>query len=506
MKKLVLISLVSNILLSEPPKKLFLNTLTQMLGQNYLDHEHRDKTAQVTMGDLEETKELHKAREDYINNKRLPRITICASGGGYRAMITTLGALQGLDEINLLNSIDSVYSLSGSTWLMNLWIASGYSLKSLEDHLKNRLANNLQLKKIKQTKSISSLPLTKQNSLDLLKTVFNIWHQKVAHQQEINIIDCWGSMIAHNIFTPNLYPDKELLTNQVEKLKTGKYPISICTAITPKSKHEYRWLTVSPTQISLEENNVWYTIPTWAFGRTFKNGKSLDTNDGKSPELPLAYFLGIFGSAFSGTPQEYLKRLNTIMHETDNHLWLTNLVKLFHNLGLENKRVSPAKIANFISGLENETKENLTLIDAGIDCNIPLYPILKSERKSDLIIIIDASAKANSKEALCDMIKKMAPEAQINNIEETEYGSIVLNLDSGEHILYIPLAKTENIQYPVICHLFSTHEIGKGFAQITNFRYSATQFDAVSKTIKTNIIANGPLIKNLIKKLEKQSS
>jgi phospholipase A2 len=50
-----------------------------------------------------------------------PRIQICASGGGYRAMIATLGALIGLEECGVLDTVTSIAGLSGSTWAMAGW-------------------------------------------------------------------------------------------------------------------------------------------------------------------------------------------------------------------------------------------------------------------------------------------------------------------------------------------------------------------------------------------------
>src|SRR5690348_3421029 len=39
-----------------------------------------------------------------LDGKKIPRIALCVSGGGYRAMITFLGAIQGIPSISLTRS------------------------------------------------------------------------------------------------------------------------------------------------------------------------------------------------------------------------------------------------------------------------------------------------------------------------------------------------------------------------------------------------------------------
>jgi len=53
-------------------------------------------------------------------------------------------------------------------------------------------------------------------------------------------------------------------------------------------------------------------IPTWAFGRRFVGGKSIE----RTPETNLAILLGTFGSAFTATLADYYKEVKPIMSKT----------------------------------------------------------------------------------------------------------------------------------------------------------------------------------------------
>lgn len=53
-------------------------------------------------------------------------------------------------------------------------------------------------------------------------------------------------------------------------------------------------------------------IPTWAFGRRFSEGKSVE----RIPETNLAILLGTFGSAFTATLADYYNEVRPIMNKT----------------------------------------------------------------------------------------------------------------------------------------------------------------------------------------------
>ena len=66
---------------------------------------------------LEKLLPNYKEKIDFLYKKgELPRIAFCGSGGGYRAMIATLGAFYGAQESNIVNTVLYNAGLSGSTF------------------------------------------------------------------------------------------------------------------------------------------------------------------------------------------------------------------------------------------------------------------------------------------------------------------------------------------------------------------------------------------------------
>lgn len=490
-------------------------TIQNLLEEKFQNITHKNHIACVSHKNLPETNLIIQKRKKLIKkefkkqfnigNKKIniPKISVCMSGGGYRAMINTLGVLKGLEDTKLLPLVENIYSLSGSTWLVNLWLASKYNLNKLENHLRLKLSNNIKFKLDKINK-FASMPLNKDQYKELLKYVAIFWQQKIGYGQRINLIDIWGLLIGLNIYPADINIYQECLSNQIAILQEGNKPISISTAISPidknkQSKNEispdniYRWLLFSATQISIEHDNNLYSIPSWAFGREFKKGKSVENYKGQAPELPLAYLLGIFGSAFSGSPQEYLNIMNNMLLFKDLPI-VSKTMELAAQLGFKDKRVAPAKIHNFIEHLDKTQNKQITLIDAGLECNIPLYPILKYDN-TEIILIFDASIENRNFENLKKIILKALPNAQTKLVVEKNY--LVLQLDS-KIVFYIPLDKFADITYPSECNLFSKNELINGFGKITNFTYQENQFNAISKLAYTNVVKNESNLRQII--------
>jgi hypothetical protein len=491
-------------------------TIQNLLEEKFQNLVHKNEIATVVNNNLRETNLITKNRKKFIEtefrkqfnidtqNITIPKITVCFSGGGYRAMITALGVLKGLEDIKLLPMVENIYSLSGSTWLVNLWLNSKYNLNKLENHLRSKLTNNIKFK-IDKINKHASIPLNKAQYKELLKYIAIFWQQKIGYSQRLNLIDIWGLMLALNIYPGDLNICQECLSNQASILKEGNRPISISTAISPIlikgddgneycPQHDlYRWLLFSATQVSIEHENNLYTIPSWAFGREFKNGTSAQNYKGQAPELPLAYLLGIFGSAFSGSPQEYLNLINKMFLFKDLPI-IAKTMELATQIGFKDKRVAPAKIYNFIEHLEKSPNNQITVIDAGLECNIPLYPILKYD-KAEIILIFDASVENRNFENLKKIILKALPNAQAKIICAKHY--LVLHVD-GKIIFYLPLDKFADIDYPKECAIFTKNELVDGFGKITNFNYQENQFNAISKLAYTNVVKYESSIRQII--------
>jgi phospholipase A2 len=70
-----------------------------------------------------------------VSGKKAPRIGMAFSGGGFRAMVATTGALQGAAETGLLDAVTYTASLSGSTWAVAPLMTSALSVPDFKDYL-----------------------------------------------------------------------------------------------------------------------------------------------------------------------------------------------------------------------------------------------------------------------------------------------------------------------------------------------------------------------------------
>ena len=74
----------------------------------------------------------------------------------------------------------------------------------------------------------------------------------------------------------------------------------------------YEWMEITPFEVGSSFLKTY--IPTWAYGRKFKDGNSTNA----PPEQTLGYFMGIFGSAFEISLKDIVRRT------TENLTYLGN--------------------------------------------------------------------------------------------------------------------------------------------------------------------------------------
>jgi cytosolic phospholipase A2 len=195
--------------------------------------------------------------------------------------------------------------------------------------------------------------------------------------------------------------------------------IAIETTLLP-----YEWIEFNPFEMGSSYLSAY--IPVWAFGRTFNNG----TSTNRPPQQTLGYLLDIFGSAFEITLQDALlnsaSAISLIMKNIPSLVknifgateasgiiqdilevilptllqdFFTKWLQTISGTPLPQLLLSPAWQPNYTSGITNNpfaTQSKLTLVDAGIDFNIPVPPLLRAARAIDIIIIYDTSATLSS--------------------------------------------------------------------------------------------------------------
>ncbi|MCL4360809.1 hypothetical protein M1446_00460 [Candidatus Dependentiae bacterium] len=414
-----------------------------------------------------------------IKAARIPKIAVCASGGGVRASVGFLGFLVGLEKNNILDTTTYISALSGSTWTLAPWLIQGSSLNDFKKYLKDRVAKGMGpiAKGIQIQKFIRAL-LT-----------------KVLFLQSITTVDIYGGLLA-NFLLQSFDPERHKVhfSSLIPKLLKGSIPMPICTAVMT-GLSRYEWFEFNPFEVGSSFLNTY--IPSWSFGREFANGKSTDF----APEQSLGYLLGIFGSAFEVNLQDLIRLEEEAIKEESRILY--EIMNTLEKTMVGEVRLWPASVYNFsykLNGSPLKNKKNISLIDAGIDFNLPIPPLL--ERDLDLIIIFDASRPHLTEfTRTIEILKKRGHKfPQINSKKLSDKRITVFENNVGPIIIYMPLYN-ENGEY-----LNGYDWRKEKHGQTSNFKYTNEEFEKMAGLSEFNVEKSSQVIIDTIRKISENPS
>jgi hypothetical protein len=322
-----------------------------------------------------------------IADAHVPVIAFCGSGGGYRAMTSTLGFLQGAQAAGIYDAAMYNVGLSGSTWAIAGLMQSKLDLTSYIDQIKPRLA-------LGKTDGVA----WDRVALALAK--------KAAFGQKLGTVDLYGAILGEHLLT-NLggasNPQELFLSDQVAFVGQANVPFPLYTSIMDVTapgdkKIGYEWVEFSPYEIGTAALGGAF-VPTWAFGSPFNAGASQEI----LPQQMLDYLMGIWGSAFTPNMKDAITIYSKGVQDKPiikvfniplpTKLVLSALDQVLVGSWAAEQRAAPATVANWMKGLSNSVaqKNDVILADAGIDFNIPFPPLLRPERAVDIIVVLDAS-------------------------------------------------------------------------------------------------------------------
>jgi phospholipase A2 len=309
-----------------------------------------------------------------LADDEIPVISVLGSGGGFRAMLYTAGALSGLLKIDVWDAITYNVGLSGSTWAIGLSTLMNMPGNVFKDWIVKKINQGLTAFKP------SDIALLTQALLEKLKT-----------GQPVSLVDLYGTVLANALLQDfNLSKQHVWLTSQIPFIELGQLPFPLYTAIRAEANKPKDWYEFSPYQIGAYWLNMY--VPTWAFGRKFDKGISTDY----AIQQSLGYLFGIFGSAYAGTVRSTFQELNI-----ESLIPLSPVRDVVHRILHETpigaQHIFPAQVYNFTYGMQNSPAKDqlyLGLADAGLDFNLPYPPVsgIRPDRKADIIICIDSSA------------------------------------------------------------------------------------------------------------------
>ncbi|KAL5524090.1 hypothetical protein ACEPAG_8263 [Sanghuangporus baumii] len=368
--------------------------------------------------------------ESEIDERDLPIVAIAGSGGGFRAMSNTIGSLIGAEKSGLLDCTTYISGTSGSCWALGV-LYSGVSGDLTPQSAAKHIADRIETSYVDA--SVLDMLTTPPTNKYLLA---GILRKANGPNGNASLVDLYGTLISSRLLVPGdlsrLDPRFLSLYHFGQNTDDGSMPLPIFTAVRhaippeldqsleeAKSQQEnttnplrkqmatreedeiaersnWMWFEFTPYEVGCDEIGAW--IPTWALGRRFEKGKSVD----RAPELSFSILTGIFASAFCASLQHYVNEVQPILRQLPVQLrnWLNEIV-------MENRKeigvlhpVEPDEVPNFVKGMDGLLRENspvevteretLGFMDAGVELNIPYYPLLR--RNVDCIIALDASA------------------------------------------------------------------------------------------------------------------
>nr|XP_017498343.1 cytosolic phospholipase A2 epsilon isoform X1 [Manis javanica]XP_036874857.1 cytosolic phospholipase A2 epsilon isoform X1 [Manis javanica] len=372
--------------------------------------------------------------EEDLQMDEVPLIAIMATGGGARSMTAMYGHLLGLQKLNILNCASYITGLSGATWTMaNLYRDPNWSSKDLEPTVFEARRH------VVKDKMPALFP-------DQLFKFQEELRQRSQEGYKVTFTDFWGLLIEACLGDEK---NECKLSDQRAALCHGQNPLPIYLTINVKddvSNQDFReWCEFSPYEVGMQKYGAF--IPSELFGSEFFMGRLMR----RIPESQMCYMLGLWSSIFSlnlldawnlsHTSEEFFhrwtrERVQDIEDEPllpevpkcDANIldttvvipgsWLSNtfrniltnraFVSQFHNflqgLQLHTDYVQNSHFSMWkdtvLDGFPNQLTQSmnhLCLLDTAFFINSSYPPLLRPERKVDLIIHLNYCAGSQAK-------------------------------------------------------------------------------------------------------------
>ncbi|NXU36485.1 PA24E phospholipase, partial [Drymodes brunneopygia] len=353
-----------------------------------------------------------------------PVVAIMTMGGGMRSLTALYGSLRGLKKLNVMDCATYLTGLSGTTWTMsNLYRDADWSQKDLDKQISEARKHMTKCK-------INSF------SLEYLKYYKKQLCQRKRKGHKTSFIDLWGLVLESFLHDGK---DNHRLSDQQQAIDRGQNPLPIYTAVNVKNNYSTldfkEWVEFTPYEVGLQKYGVF--VRTEDFDSEFM-GRLMK----KVPESRICFLEGIWSSLFSFNvlyvwnlshssedfwhrwtrdqidnieeepalpvkPQELLTRLFTpprplgsaLRAALADHVCIAqehNFLKGFqvHNDYLENQHFCRWKdtVLDTFPNQLTQSDEFLSLVDTGFFINTSVMPLLKPERKVDVILHLNYSA------------------------------------------------------------------------------------------------------------------
>ena len=225
----------------------------------------------------------------------VPKIGVAFAGQGYPGLVSTLGALQGLEGMGLLYAMMYVAAGSTSTWMLARWIMDDTSLDKLGDRYNLekfvtgkaieivRNLDNMDKLIAEISPKSTNIPRRLQDEVENF-VFYNIW-PKFWYTKPLDPIEFYG-LFASMVMFENLVPSEITVAERTqytlsdqwgEKIgvSTGQKPFPIYTALSGDT-YPYLWWEFTPVEVRNIKGDVLkssYSMQPYQFGTEWEAGK-----------------------------------------------------------------------------------------------------------------------------------------------------------------------------------------------------------------------------------------
>lgn len=385
-----------------------------------------------------------------IDRANLPVVATCMSGGGFRAMLSSLGFAMGLNEIGVFDTVTYQAGLSGSSWYLSKYMAMAKERRS------QNKSHPVNFQKLRADLIERAQKIRYPNFKQQVQVAYMVapLFKKFVYYQPITPVDLYGVLLGATLLdlgSPNFV--NNTFSTFAPVVKDGSVPMPIGTSITKTNAH---WFELTPFEVGSAELSAF--IKSFSFGRTYRKGIAVNN----APEITLHNAMGFMGSAFALQGFDFLRHLGPNLDFLPSGLGdtLGNLMAMSDSAGLfsaanslvkDKIGVSFSELINIGKGTADKSigywqqlydsmpygfvfiakpelgqgglgwrsqgaipagivpnpfyllrdggkgdqvfaERYAEMRDAGIDFNLPFPPLLRDERKVNVIIAFDASS------------------------------------------------------------------------------------------------------------------
>lgn len=460
--------------------------------------------------------------ESVLQGKPPLKIGMVCSGGGFRAMVSTLGFLSGATQIGLMDITTYIAALSGSTWAVGSWISYNQPLEVV----RQRLMENIQ-------KNISEF------TQDEIKLAIDSILVRFAYDQPFTLVDIFGLALGNRLFAQFGNQRHTIsLIDQYAVVADGHMPFPLyatvegrAAALLPNvwaeqdggvSAHK-PWFELNPVEVGTTAYQNGMYVGAEFFGRDWLNGTTI--ND--APGIAMEKVLADCGSAFAVAQKELLDKLEKAI---DNEMIRTYFRGFLHVTGIREKYGEQSLMFTLgeeenpfykMPGSSLENEKFLKLKDAGLGhSNLP-FALLSGDRPGramDILFFFDSSAslgKGDPKEF--EKVEKYArlyglkyPAIDYTNITKKTISIFKSDDPTVPVVVYMPLCNDSALVHSLIQQpqfsafsglpLFDPAKcIAQEFCSTFNFVYKLSESKMLTQLTEFNVRANESIIKDVIK-------